>query len=253
MEGSSSSGSHGSKEKGFSRKRSKSIVAAVKSFFGRQLSIPAPTPEEAAEVQEDYDSSSKLDSTDSHARKQEEAWMQACYNAAALLFLFVTGCILVAVYWVMKPFLHSLLWAVLVGMVLHPFKHVSTSGITYWLKNVRKSGVPLSLAAVFTPLVFFNFLSHKLEHIVLKSWKAITGISLGIVVLLVMYMFSLPIHIARMMGVALRFFDVIESLLAVPFYILVCVCETQLKLAITGTSIERKTTLFPFNVDQLPL
>ena len=223
MERSVSSDSTSSKENRFSRKRSKSIVAAVKSFFGRQLSVPAPTPDETLnEVQEDYDSSSKLlDSADSQAKRQEDMWIQACYNAAALLFIFITGCILVSVYWVMEPFLHPLLWALLVGMVLHPFKHMSTSGITYWLKNVRRSGVPLSLAAIFTPLVFFNFLSCKLEHIVVKSWKAITGIALGIVVLVVMYVFSLPIYIARTMGVVLHALGVMESLLTVPFYVLV--------------------------------
>ena len=221
MEGVKTGGSS-SDSLGGKRKRSKSIVAAVKSFFGRQLSIPAPTPEESSDLQDDYDSSSKLESADVHARKQEEAWMQACYNAAALLFLFITGCIVVSVYWVMEPFLHPLLWALLVGMVLHPFKYMSTSGITYWLKNVQKSGAPLSVAVVFTPLVFFNFLSHKLEHIVVKSWKAITGIALGIVVLLVMYVFNLPIHIVKAMGVTLHSLGVMETLLTVPFYVLVC-------------------------------
>lgn len=208
--------SRGSKsmEKGFTRKRSKSIVAAVKSFFGRQLS-----KDEAPELQDDSDSSSKSEPQES--KRQDEAWMQACLNAIALLFLFITGCMLVAVYYILEPFLHPLLWAVLVGMVLHPFKYISTSGITQWLQYVRKSGVPLSLAAVFTPLFLFNWFSQKLEHIALKSWKVVTGLALGVIVLLLMYVLSFPIFIYKVLTVLFHSFGFVESLLTTPLYVMV--------------------------------
>lgn len=210
-------------EKGFTRKRSKSIVAAVKSFFGRQLSVQH---EEAAVTEDQSDSSTKLSTHDVN-KTNEEAWMQACYNSIAISFLFITGCILLAVYYILEPFLHPLLWAVLVGMVLHPFKHMSTSGITQWLKHTRRSGVPLSLAAVFTPLFLFNWLSCRLESVVLRSWRKITGLALGVIALLVMYVLDCIVYVFQMMAFVMKCLDLMESLLTAPLSVMVscqCVC-----------------------------
>lgn len=206
-------------EKGFSRKRSRSIVAAVKSFFGRQVSV---TADEGEVEKDESDSSSKLNSSlYSLSRRQQEAWMQACYNAVALLFLFVVGCMLVAVYCVLESFFHPLLWAVLVGMVLHPFKHVSTSGITHWLQLTRRSGIPLSLAAVFTPLFLFNWLSVRLEEIVLKRWRIITGLALGIIGLMLMYFFNVPVHIYEGLTVMLHSLSLVETVLTGSLHVMV--------------------------------
>lgn len=204
-----------SSEKGVARKRSKSIVATVKNFFGRQLSVQ----EEPIIEQDESDSSTK--SGIPLSRKQDEVWMQACYNAVALLFLFVIGCILLAVYYVLESFLHPLMWAVLVGMVLHPFKHMSTSGITRWLRHIRTSGVPLSLAAVFTPLIVFNWLSHELESIVERRWRLITGLAVGVVGLLLMYKLNFTIYLYKGFTLVIHTLDLVETVLTGPLYVLV--------------------------------
>ena len=214
---SSSSSDKSMSGKGVHRKRSKSIVATVRSFFGRQLSIPPL--EEATVVQEESDSSAKITHQDSS--KQEEAWIQACYNAITLLFLFLTGCIVLAVYYILEPFLHPLLWAVLVGMVLHPFKHMSTSGITQWLQNVRRSGVPLSLVAVFTPLFLFNWLSSNLEKLAIQSWRVVGGLALTVLAVLLMYLVNISVFLYKLLDVVLRVFAAMETLLAVPLYVMV--------------------------------
>lgn len=152
--------------------------------------------------------------------------MQACYNAVALLFLFITGCILMSVYYILEPFLHPLLWAVLVGMVLHPFKHMSTSGITQWLKSVSESGVPLSLAAVFTPLFLFNWLSQKLKHIVIENLKVITGLAFGVIGLVTIYVLNFPVYVYRALGFVFTFIGTMEALLTAPLYVVVSSVES---------------------------
>lgn len=209
-------------EKGFTRKRSKSIVAAVRSFFGRQLSV---TAEEPLVEQDESDSTTKLDPSYSFSKRQEEAWMQACYNAVAMLFLFIVGCILLAVYYVLESFLHPLLWAVLVGMVLHPFKHMSTSGITHWLRHIRRSGVPLSLSAVFTPMFVFNWLSLRMECIVLKRWRVITALTVGIIGLLVTYMLNFPVYVFKGLSAVVHSLSLVEMVLTGSFYLIVSVFE----------------------------
>lgn len=205
-------------EKLFNRKRSKSIVAAVKSFFGRQISVNADQP---VIEQDESDSSAQLSPSHSFSRKQEEAWMQACYNAVAMLFLFIVGCILLAVYFVLESFFHPLVWAVLIGMVLHPFKHVSTSGITHWLRHTRRSGIPLSLAALFTPLFVFNWFSLRLEHIVLEHWRMMTALALWIVGILLMYMSNVPVYVFKGLLVVLHTPSLVENVLTTSLYALV--------------------------------
>ena len=200
---------HLSSKKTLARKRSKSFVAAVKNFFGRSASEPESS-------QDEYDTVSKAESS-----RQEDAWMQACYNSLAFLFVFITGCIIISVYYVLEPFLHPLLWAVLVGMVLHPFKHMSTSEITQWLQFIRESGIPLSLGIVFTPLFLFNWASCKLETIIVGSWKMITGLAITILCFLLMYILDIHLYIYMLLEVLFSALNHFGSFVTPPFYVMV--------------------------------
>lgn len=53
----------------------------------------------------------------------EEALTNAFYNVAVVCFLVAGGGAAMAVYFILQPFLKPLLWAILVGSVLHPLKH----------------------------------------------------------------------------------------------------------------------------------
>ena len=205
------------------KSRSKSIVATVRNFFGRQLSISNPSPllEEVSESsRHEFDSGFKVGASQD-VKKQEEAWVQACYNAITLLFLFITGCIILAVYYILEPFLQPLMWAVLVGMVLHPFKHLSTSGITHWLQYTKRTGIPLSLAAIFTPFFLFDWCSRRLEEAVLRNWRVIAGLALAVGGVLLMYLLNFPVYAYRLLGLLPGSLDAVEMLLDVPFYVLV--------------------------------
>ena len=142
----------------------------------------------------DDDSDSDTTSFTSN-QKHEDAWLQACYSAVALLFFFITGCVVLAVYYILEPFLHPLLWAVLFGMVFHPFKHASTWQIKQWLMNLDCNGVPLTVGLVLSPLAFFNWMTQYFEYIFISSWKTITALVTFIVSLFIAYILHLPMHI----------------------------------------------------------
>lgn len=145
--------------------------------------------------------------------------MQACYNAAAMVFVFITGCVILAVYYVLEPFLYSLLWAVLVGTVLHPFKHICTSEITQWLHSIKKSGWPLSLGAVFIPLFVFNWLSEKLESVVVGNVWTIAKLTLGALVVLVMYILNVPLYLYWGFQGLCQTFDGVSAITQTPLYL----------------------------------
>ena len=173
--------------------RSGSIVASLWNFLstGRQSSL---TKEDAAPeaVQQEG-----TDHVDERATKQEEAWTQAYCNGFACVMLLLAGCILWAVYCVLEPFLHPMLWAVLIGTILHPFKQTWTERISTWLKGLEDSSIPLSAGLVLSPLFFFNYLSSLLESSVLQYWRAMLGSLLGVVSLWLLYKLSIPVHVYR--------------------------------------------------------
>ena len=107
--------------------------------------------------------------------KLDDARMQALFNALAILFLFTGACIAAAVYYVLQPFLHALLWAILTGTFLHPFKHRCTTQLNAWLQNLEESNVPLTFGLLLSPLYLFNWASTSLKDLVLTHWLALAG------------------------------------------------------------------------------
>ena len=112
--------------------------------------------------------------------KLDDARMQALFNALALLFLLVGACIAAAVYYVLQPFLHALLWAILTGTFLHPFKHRCTTQLNAWLLNLEDSNVPLTFGLLLSPLYLFNWASTSLKDLALTHWRALAGSVLGL-------------------------------------------------------------------------
>ena len=142
---------------------------------------------------------------------KEDAWLQACYTAMALVFVFISGCIFIAVFYILEPFLHPLLWAVLVGMVLHPFKYASTSEIHDWLGYLDSSGIPLSVGVVLSPFFVFNWLSQCFENVFLSNWKTIIGLIVCSVTMVVCYVFSLPVYLYTAIQMAIRLADNVNA------------------------------------------
>lgn len=131
------------------------------------------------------------------SRKQDEAWEQAMLNAFAFLGLFVAGCIALAVYYVLEPFLHSLLWAALIGTLLHPLKYRSTATIRRWLQYLERSSIPLSLGLVLSPVFVFGWLSTTFECYARSHWRQLMLAGAGVVCLTVAYVINAPVHLYR--------------------------------------------------------
>lgn len=155
---------------------------------------------------------------------QKEAWLQASYTAIALLFLFITGCIFVAVYYILEPFLQPLLWGILVGMVLHPFKHAATSEVENWFCYLDTNGIPLSVGLLLFPLFAFNWLTQCLETIFFLHWKLFVGMLVCIVTLVLVFHLDLPVYIYNMVQDLLVFVDNIHSLMVHTSWLQVCAC-----------------------------
>lgn len=163
--------------------RSQSLVSSLWNLFPTFSSLKGKESQGAG-----------YDEADGSA-EYSAAWMQAYCNAGLLVLVFIAGCICWAVYCVLEPFLQPLLWAVLIGTILHPFKLTWTERITLWLKALEKTGIPLSAGLVFSPLFIFNYVTDLLERVVLNHWKVLLGSVVGVASVWLAYMLRIPIHL----------------------------------------------------------
>ena len=161
-----------------------SIGGSLWNLLAQRSYAPPPSASSPPSPPEEEDSE--------HAR-QEAMWLQACYNAAVLTCVFVAGCICLAVYCVLEPFLQPLLWALLVGLFLHPFKRRSTARLQAWVASMERHHVPLSLGLLLCPVLVLGWLADWCERLLLSYWLSLLLSCAGVAALWLAYALSLPL------------------------------------------------------------
>ncbi|XP_015792051.1 transmembrane protein 245 [Tetranychus urticae] len=111
----------------------------------------------------------------------EKALKQAFYNTIAILFILFVLSSVAAVYLVLQPFLQPLLWATLIGSVLHPFKRKLTRFSRWWLTDDTKR--PISISVIKMPLTLINFIVNSVAKIVQHYYKLLAFIFVTLLVI----------------------------------------------------------------------
>ena len=125
--------------------------------------------------------------TSVRAQQNEKAVKLAFYNTAALVFVSLSGCAAVAVYYVLEPFLRPLLWAGLCGAFLYPFKWKLTQIVRGFLRSLRESHTPLVLGAMVIPFQLANKSSDVVGSFVVRRSHIFAIFCLTAVIAYVLY------------------------------------------------------------------
>ena len=106
-------------------------------------------------------------------KTKDSALQTAFYGGVVNVLIIVFICLLLGAYLILQSFLKPLLWALLIGLALFPFKHKATMVFDSWLEQVDKANEPLVLGLVMLPVDIFNVLSTQVEKVLVK-WKRVT-------------------------------------------------------------------------------
>ncbi|XP_049960516.1 transmembrane protein 245 [Schistocerca serialis cubense] len=120
----------------------------------------------------------------------EKALKQALYNALALFFLFVCCIAGVALFYVLEPFIKPLIWALLCGSVLHPFKYSLSTAMQGWIDSLSASSTPLIIGIVLAPIKIVDNLSEIIGDITVKYINYIVGFFASVSILLFVYYYT---------------------------------------------------------------
>lgn len=120
----------------------------------------------------------------------------ALYNAVALFLLVLCCATGWALYLVLEPFIKPLIWALLVGSVLHPLKHNLRRRFQKWFQDIDESETPFLLGVFVIPFGIVNNVSELIGSTLLKYFKIIAAVVIIVPALHILYYYTPTVIIA---------------------------------------------------------
>ena len=103
---------------------------------------------------------------------EREIFRRALVQCATIVFVIVCGVCALLVYYVLEPFLHSILWSLITGAFLFPLKKRWTSAARHHLRQLdTHSHLLLFSVAVRLPWQLIDGLIESIGPVCCRQWK----------------------------------------------------------------------------------
>lgn len=133
---------------------------------------------------------------------------QAVYNAVALLLLTLCCAAGWALFLILEPFMKPLMWAVLVGSVLHPLKRSLRDRFQDWFETLESTQTPVVFGLLLLPLNIANNISEFIGDSLIRHIKLIISLTFVMIIAPVVYFYT-PSIILQMFWSLLWFLDLL--------------------------------------------
>jgi hypothetical protein len=111
------------------------------------------------------------------SNRNQEIFHTAFIYFASILFVIVCGACAFLVYHILQPFLQSILWAILAGAFLFPFKNRSTSIARHYLQQLDNDSHLLVYGLVIIlPLKIIDKIIESIGPLCIRKWKELVFI-----------------------------------------------------------------------------
>lgn len=101
-------------------------------------------------------------------KRDQQIFRTAFIQSACILFLFLCGVCAWLVYHILKPFFHCILWSILTGAFLFPFKNHLTIRARYYLNEFDQHSF---LLIFILPFKIFDQILESIPPLCIRKWK----------------------------------------------------------------------------------
>jgi hypothetical protein len=120
----------------------------------------------------------------------EKAVKHALYNALALFLLIISSAAGWGLFIILGPFIKPLIWALLCGSVLHPFKYSLATVLQSWLQTLESSSTLLFFGILMVPVNIVDDISEKIGRQLSKHMKILAVIAVTAVLIPLFYFYT---------------------------------------------------------------
>ncbi|EEB17013.1 hypothetical protein Phum_PHUM450430 [Pediculus humanus corporis] len=120
----------------------------------------------------------------------EKALKQAFYNAVAMFVLVLCAAAGWALYFILEPFVKPLLWALLIGSVLHPFKYSLAERFETWFHQFNASSTPIFLEFFMVPIRLIDRISELIGNALVTNFKILLTAGIGMLLFFFLFFYT---------------------------------------------------------------